>query len=1250
MQIKIIHAQENNLKNLSLSIPLNKITAITGVSGSGKTTLLKNVLAAYGANNYARVSSQTVRHELMISNSVKVESISNLPQTVLIEPKSFIFNQNSTVSTLSGIHEMIRNLFTEYGETVCPICGEKIKGFNVYKGTFAVDIIKDRNYDSLLIYITKYGSISSEIFYDKKGNEVGSSKKASKVTVCFSLNNPSKGRILDINKLFSCNVYSASKEKFNPLLFAPCPKCGNILPQLSRSRLSFTTSYENGGGACQSCNGTGFAIQIDPNTLIVDKNKTIVDGGLRFVSLNGIQYTNIDYSSLKTISKYYNINIKDKIKDIDAKSLSCLIEKTRTFTINKGKGAKELIEFKGIAKTLCNAFLSGKGEKKLAEICNKKICCTCKGIRIDPQINCFSLFGKTVSDLLSMTISDLMKWAISVKTKVPKEVENRLDKIIAKTQIFSQLSCGHLELSRMANTLSGGEVQRIKIGTLLNSNINNICYLLDEPSTGLHPQDIDILGDLLKKICADGNTIVLVDHNKDMLSFCDYIIDMGSFGGDKGGAVVFSGNIVNFLKSGSETAKAILKRDIIKKTNSISAHKVNFLHFDKINVNNLKNITVKIPRDCFSVICGISGSGKSTLLNDVIYKQILQAPFDFGYKDVIHLAQRNILGGRSYVASILRISEYIASIYANGTKFSPSAFLLNSKEGKCEVCNGRGIVLSDDNEPLGGCACCQGRRFSHNVLNIKINNLSIYDIYTLPISNLKDVFEDKKIKEISLICEQLKLGYISILRGTESLSKGELQRLYLVNVITHTIRDALILLDEPSIGLHANDVKNLLSLLNELTRRKNTVIAVEHNPVIISAADYIVELGGRGNDGGNLLYCGDANKIKNTPISVAINKGFLPSKKRYINKKQEIIISFSGQVKRYKCNEIHDVSTNTESFITLYNIIKNDFLSSIIPGNVLFSNLGETTSVQWEHSPLLLNIDFSKKMKYDFSIYDILGIKSNIIALIMQKYPTQMDFLKYIFDDTSSTGKCMTCKGQGKVQSIPLDYFIEGETLSKSAKSFLSKSSTYSDFAKILKKRHGIDLHKDFSKLNNIERNLLLWGSDQTIELDKDLLWHGFIPYFLRNHVFYPDQRIATNAITQKRRIICPTCMGKMLESTYLKYNILGLNYNEILTKNIKTILEIFKTYNKSNVYIQKIKGALDLLLRFGLLDLQLSSRTTDLEGRLVGIIYTISLFINKIHSTGILFSNTSLLEDNQIKVLNKMLVPWKQSNTIFIS
>lgn len=1250
MQIEINEARENNLKNISLHIPHNKITAITGVSGSGKSTLLKNILASYGANNLVRTFSQAVRNELSLSNIVKVKSVLNLPQTVLINPRTFVSNSTSTVSTLSGIHEIIRNLFIKYGEVICPQCGKRFSGFFLYNGMFAIDVIRDKNYNDVLLYISKYGSIKKELFFDKNGNDAKNPRKAAKATILFYLNNPTFQRISDINNQIRSEIYCDLKNKFNPLDFFLCPQCNNLLPQLSRKRFSVVTSYEQGGSVCNSCNGTGYIADIDPSVLVVNKDKTIINGGIKFVSKEGIQYTNINFSKLKAITKFYGININEKIKNISDKNLLSLLRNRSIITMNKGKGVKETIEFKGIAGTLKSAFLTGKGEKKLADICNKKICNSCNALGFDHRLNCLFLFGKSISDLLSMTIVDFMNWCMEIKIKAPNDVMTFLDKIISKTQIFSQLSCGHLELFRKAKKLSGGEVQRLRIGALLNSNIRGVCYLLDEPSTGLHFQDIDTLGNLLKKICSDGNTIVMVDHNKEMLRFCDHIIDMGPNGGDKGGEIIFDGNIDSFLRSKSITAKAILEDNIyVKKIPSIRS-KSTFFSFNNLNENNLKNLNIKIPRNSFSVICGISGSGKSTLLNNVIFNRMSKSISSFNCNDIVHIGQRSIASGRSYVASILNISNYIAKIYAKESNIPLSCFLLNSRDNKCLKCKGKGILLSKEREFLGVCDACGGKRFSDKILSIKINNLNIYDVLSMPISILNDNFHDRKINEISSTCQQLGLGYISLLRESETLSKGELQRVHLANILTQATTNNVILMDEPSIGLHANDIKNLLKSINKLTLNNNTVITVEHNPTMISAADYIIELGGCGKNGGKLLYSGTIDNIKNTPTANAIKNPFLLSKKQCTQASQEIEINVSGELKHYKYNGCYNVYSEKENFISLCNNVKNNFLSNLIPGNVLFSDISKNSDAKWLKTPFLFNVDFLRKIKQNFSIYDVLGIKKEIIALIMQEYPNESDLLRYVFDDSSLTGKCPACKGRGLLHIVPIEFFIEKNSLSKAAKSFLAKSTIFSNFNKYLKQTRSIDLLKDFSKLDEHEKNLFLWGIDKTITIEEEYRWAGFFTYFLHNHLFYPNQNIAIKALSQKDFTTCPICNANMLEQKYLGYKILGFNYHDILSMDIEFLLNKFKSYKKQNFYTKRIIETFELLLLFELSGIRLMQSISELDEKSSGIIHMISLFMNRIYFTGILLSNTSILSSSQLKILNKIVNKWKESNTIFLA
>ncbi len=1250
MTIKIKSAFENNLKNLSLDIPHDKITGITGVSGSGKSTLLKYVLAASGANNYVRLASKTVRTALTIKRNVEVESVSGLPQTIFIDVKGVLPNVNSTISTLSGIHETLRNLFVEFSEGICPTCGMRYNAFVTSKGPFSVDVVNDENYPRLTKYINKNGQILNEAFFNKDGNPVKKLVSARNATLTFSLKNPTKKRLKELCSEFSCKTYiEDGKVKYDPTLLARCEHCASLLPQIDRTRFSFLTPYEEGGGACSLCHGTGYTYGVQWSDLLIDEKKSILGGGVRFISEKGIAYTNINLSILKAIAKHYGIDPTKKISTLNQPALASFLNDETKITISMGRGKKKVIEFPGLISLLTMTVARGnKNCGELSKLCERRTCPACNGTRLHDAVDCFRLFGKTLSDLLSMTVDELGVWSGELVDSVPLKARGYLSRLSDKTKVLTRLSCGHLQLNRASNTLSGGELQRIRIGALLNSNLRGICYLIDEPSLGLHDHDVEILGVLFKDICSQGNTIIMVEHNRKLLSYCDFIVDLGPCGGAEGGRLLFSGEMKKFIQSNLATTKSLLEdRTLANKEDSKESFD-SFMSFKNLKEHNLKNVDVDVPLRRFTVVCGISGSGKSTFLNEVVLKRVLLNPVKYGFKDVFPFSQNHSSGVvSSFVATILKISDYIAKLYAKESGFETSCFLLNTRIGKCPACAGKGMVYSEGGECLGICTACAGRRFSDNVLQVKINGLNISDTLSLALSELESHFDDQAIKNAAAVCNLLGIGYLFLARESSSLSKGELQRVRLANIMMKETSNNLILLDEPSKGLHFEDVKKLSRAIKNLLARNNTIIAVEHNPAMIGEADYIVEFGGTGKQGGHLIYSGLPGDLKNTPTAKVMSDRFALGNVRTKKSSREIVFHVATHIRKHQPNLVHQISQQQDDYLLLANKTQKDFLATTIQSNTLFSKIS-SDAIQLENAPLFLSVDFAEKLRSTSSVYEILGVRELMTTIVGQIYPEKKDVLKYVFDDTSPTGKCALCKGAGTITVVSPERFLEKSNLSPNTIKFLSRSLTFTEVAKKLRTKSRTNLQKPYSTMTSSEKDILLWGNIP--DADQGNCWEGLISYFLHNHTYSPDQKWAEEIFSGRYEKSCSLCNGKRLKEEYLDYNLFGLSYCDLMTKDVLTILQVLNKCRLSTSHLDILKQMLMFLVKFGYPNISLAMQTAELDCVCSNIIKTISMYLHRIYGAGIVLANTNSLSLEQRKKLELLLLDWKRTNTIFIS
>ena len=1254
MGIKICKARENNLKNLSVDIPIGKVTAITGVSGSGKSTLLKNILGAAGARRYTCIKPKTVRDALTISNAVKAESIENLPITILIDAKSSISNAGSTVSTVSGTHEILRNLFEEAGECNCPYCHSKIKQQTGISGKFVADITCDDRYEQALEAIKGKGKIERECFFDKNMKPLSNrSRTATFAEIHFELTTVPDSWVREFNKRFQCTILTEAAERHNPLTLIRCEKCGKIVPRLIRSRLSFNTPFEDGGGMCRSCHGIGVTSGASVAEFIVDDKKTILNGGVRFVSEKGIQFSTINASILKAAAKSYGFDFKTPIKHIPSDCLSKLMFGTGTpLVINVGKGKKKEVNFKGIIGTLQENFLKGKGLSSLSKYFETGLCPSCHGKRIDPAIDGLTLWGKPMSAYLSMTFAELRDWCKASLPKSGKNIRAYIERLLKKMDAFCQVSCGHLSLDRSSNTLSGGELQRIRVCALLNANVNGICYLLDEPSSGLHEQDIESLGQLLKEICNRGNTVIMVEHNKQLLNYCDWIVDIGPGGGDAGGTLMFSDHIKNAGKYTTQTAKLLTEKqtghEIFAKAGQ-SWEK--FLNLDHLIVNNLKNVNVSLPYKAFTTVCGISGSGKSTFLRDVLYAQIADKPTTFGFENVVYLAQKAFSAHpSSCVATQLECFASLIQVFAKSAQIPTDYFLPNSKAGKCKACAGRGHIISDANEFIGICSECCGHRYSPEVLGATAHGITFKAIMQTPLAMLGNAIPTNDLKSLSRTADLLGIGYLNFSRRTNTLSKGELQRLRIANAISQGVQNSLFLLDEPSRGLHASDSRKLVEAVHNLTKLGNTVVTVEHNPIVIGNSDYIVEFGGTGKDGGYLLYDGIASDIQkaDTPTARALLGKIKPNASQGQKHVSNIEFKCGTRIERFKLNDVHHLSeSHSNEIIDLAALTTADFLSVAVQGNSFYSRARHYNETAIS-TPIIHHIDFASGLKYEYSLYDFLGLKDLFVSSAMAHDHAKSELLRYIFDDSSPTGKCPFCAGRGIALTVPENFFFEDGVLTKECRTFIRKNTNLMAVINALKLNTGVDVLSNNSRMDTTIQNIFLYGSLSLRSNDcQPLPWPGIIKCFLRNHAYYPSKH-AEKVFSQKTIRTCPVCSGKMLSAPFLKLaNASNLTYQDVQSRPFLWISQHLHTGN--DCYLIRFKAIIEDAIKLGLGTHCAREQIQDLPKLDSALSALIALKHFGFSQSGIALSNTNLIPASIQKATNMLIKDLQHNNTIFI-
>lgn len=1239
MKIQVRRAYENNLKHISVDIPLYKITGLTGVSGSGKSTLLRNVLAASGSADYTRIQTKTVRDALRVSDFVKAEGVTNMPLPIFIAAKNVVSNSMSTVSTVSGIQEILRNLFTGFGEVYCPDCGAVVPSGLPDDATFSAELMYDDRYEAALTHIRKRGTVRSESFFDRKNRPVRpGAKSAALALVRFSLQRPSDYAIQELHKQFGCHVLiSDARGEYDPLSAVRC-SCGRILPRIARSRLSFATPFEEGGGACRRCGGSGAVVSISRDALIEDMESSVFQGGIRFLTKKGLAHTTVTERFIQAAADRYGIDTGEPLNRILEEKLEKLFYGSEDIiTFQDRVGGKKSQAFQGIAAYLCQSYTQGKGGAALAGCCVRQPCPVCGGLRLDRETDCFVLFGKTVSELFSMTLTELRDWA--AETQAPAEAGIYLQRLRRKTDYFCRVSCGHLSLGRSSNTLSGGELQRLRICAMLNSSVGRLCYLLDEPSSGLHASEVEHLGALLRELCARGNTVVMVEHNQSLLRFCDHIVDLGPAGGSAGGNLLFSDRLSQVNRYDTATAALLSGRTDapLPALTAVQGSCTHWLTFAGLTQNNLKNITVRIPASCFSVICGVSGSGKSTLLRDVIRKNVERDPEAFGIRGVSFLGQSGgTMPATSTVVTLLKLSDHIAKVFSAAGSLSRNCFMPNTKDGKCPVCEGKGMLLSESGEIVGVCDVCHGKCYSPEALSVRVHGINIDELLNAPLDQLGTLTDDKKMIRLSFVCGLLGIGYLTLSRKSRSLSTGELQRVRLAYSLSNSKENGqLYLLDEPSKGLHNKDVGKLAEAIHLLVDAGNTVIAVEHNAHLIAGSDYLVELGGTGRDGGYLLYSGTPSGLSDTPTAELLRhtpEGCCPAALM-----DEPPLPASLILPSSEPEQMREIARRTVE----------EYLSVAIPNNIFFSRAYSARQVQ--DIPCLQLIDFSERIRYDISLYAALGIRESAIACVCASNPEEGGMLRYVLHDESPTGKCGRCGGSGTVTLVDESFFTEDGALTKTCVRFLQNSTCYKDAAKALRADYGLHITKPLAEMDAEERQTLFWGWPTPLKAaGRQMTWPGIIAAFLRDHHHYSDP-MAETVYAGRRKELCPVCRGKLLRPEYQELQFLGVSYGELLTRPVGELSRTVDARPYKIPAAERILLILSLLVEAGLENLTLGQTLAQLDGCRAALVRWISMYVNRTADIGIIADHWDGLDQETAAFLERTAADWRKTNPVWL-
>ncbi|MCD6127990.1 MAG: excinuclease ABC subunit UvrA [Methanomicrobia archaeon] len=930
-RIKIVGAREHNLKNINLELPRDKLIVITGVSGSGKSSLAFDTIYAEGQRRYVESLSAYARQFLGQMKKPDVEYIEGLSPAISIEQKGISKNPRSTVGTVTEIYDYLRLLFARIGIPHCPLCGKEIRQQtsqqiieNVMNLNGKITIFapiargKKGEYKKEFETLRREGfgkvRVDGEIIDLENDISLDKKKKHNIEVLIDRINldkSKDKTRIADAVELAlkigdGLVLVSSDREYLYSEKFA-CPDCGISFGEIEPRIFSFNSPF----GACPECKGLGYKIEIDPDLVIPDRSLSIIEGAIAPWGNNMDTYY---MKMLRTVVEHYGYTVETPIEDMDEKVIDIILYGTKEkikFSF-KGESSQWSYEggFEGVIRNLERRFRETSSEyirNEIGKYMNEKACSFCNGKRLKKESLAVTINGKNIIELTEMSIKKLYRFFNNLKLterekiiskQILKEIKNRLEFLIS-------VGLDYLTLDRKSATLSGGEAERIRLATQIGSSLVGVLYILDEPSIGLHQRDNTRLIQTLKKLRDLGNTVIVIEHDENMIRNADHIVDMGPGAGEHGGRVVAQGNLEEVMNNSESLTgkylKGVLKIEVPKKRRKSNK----FLKITGVRHNNLKNITVEIPLGVFVCITGVSGSGKSSLINDTLYRAIAQKLYRAKEKpgryeniigleniDKVVVIDQSPIGRTprsnpaTYTGVFTPIRELFSMLPESKIRgYSPGRFSFNVKGGRCDACEGHGLIkiemhfLPDVYVP---CEVCKGKRFNKETLEVKYKGKNIADVLDMSVEEALNFFENiPRIKRILQTLYDVGMGYIKLGQSATTLSGGEAQRVKLAKELSKRATGrTLYILDEPTTGLHFDDIKKLLNVLNRLVDRGNTVLVIEHNLDVIKNADYIIDLGPEGGDkGGYVVAKGTPEDIvkKNTYTGQFLEKVLISS-------------------------------------------------------------------------------------------------------------------------------------------------------------------------------------------------------------------------------------------------------------------------------------------------------------------------------------------------------------------------------------
>jgi len=925
-KIIIKGARENNLKNISLELPKNKLIVMTGVSGSGKSSLAFDTIYAEGQRRYVESLSAYARQFLGNSEKPDVDSIEGLSPAISIDQKTTSNNPRSTVGTVTEIYDYLRLLFARCGVPYCPnhhipISSQSVeemtnKVIEYGEGTKLIVLSpivhgEKGTHKDLFEKLRKDGyvrvrvngemlDLSEEINLDKN--------KKDKIDVVIDrivLKDDSHSRLFEA--IEAATKLSGGKvviqilgENQRELVFSEqfaCPHCEFSLPELEPRIFSFNAPY----GACPDCKGLGVKLQIDKDLLIPDKELSIADGCIKTLTDDP---EGLDYKKLECVCKHYKINMDKPWKKLTEKQKQMILygsDEVIHFQYQSKSGTKynNTNFYEGIINTLERRYMETSSSwirEWLEHYMVEYQCDTCHGARLKDDVLSVKINDKNIYEVTCMSIKELLKESKNLKlTEEQKQVADLVVKEINdRLEFLSNVGLEYLTLNRSAGTLSGGEAQRIRLATQIGSHLTGVLYVLDEPSIGLHQRDNERLIHSMKEMRDLGNTLIVVEHDTDTMLACDYLVDIGPGAGENGGRIVAIGTPQEVMNNNSSiTGQYLSGKKCIEIPKKRRKGTGKLLKIKGAQENNLKNIDVDIPLGTFTCVTGVSGSGKSSLINEVLCKAVSNKLYKTKDKpgkfdkilgienlDKIVAISQNPIGRtpRSNPATYTGVFDDIRTLFTTTKEakmygYEKNRFSFNVKGGRCEACRGDGVkkiemhFLPDVYVP---CEVCHGTRYNKETLNIKYKDKNIAEVLDMRVSEALKFFDNiPKIKLKLQVLEDVGLGYIKLGQSAPTLSGGEAERVKLAKELQRKATGkTLFVLDEPTTGLHTEDISRLLAILQKIVDNNDTVVVIEHNLDVIKVADYIIDLGPEGgDDGGRIVATGTPEEVSKVPNS-----------------------------------------------------------------------------------------------------------------------------------------------------------------------------------------------------------------------------------------------------------------------------------------------------------------------------------------------------------------------------------------------